>query len=396
MLLPAFGLGLGFAMPLLGQSAWQDRVWAAFTVPVLIVLVYDIVASLRRGEVGLDIVAVLSMAAALVVGQELAAVVVALMYAGGQFLEAFAERHARREMTALLARVPRTAIRHRAGGLEEVALDLIMPGDRLLIRQGDVIPADGMVTRGLRSSINPRSQASRSRMFMLSPDVDDRQSRMTLAAGALAVAVAVVGGILAIGLTFGLSIVLLIAAVFGLASAILYGRDIAVIFRSRKRRQLELNMRMATLSFASLAGTALLAIALVSTAAFRAHVGAFAFLAAFGWLSGLVLAKLDEIVAFLTWLETYGPVMGRAPTPRVQDLVAEGRATKWFVIYYVAVWGRTLMLLIGESGIPDDRCLHDRWGCRHRRRGDPDPAARGRCSAAAASERRRRATPSVR
>ena len=149
VLLPAFGLGLGFAMPLLGQSAWQDRVWAAFTVPVLIVLVYDIVATLRRGEVGLDIVAVLSMAAALVVGQELAAAVVALMYAGGQFLEAFAERHARREMTALLARVPRSAVRYRAGGLEEVDLDLIVPGDRLLIRQGDVIPADGIVASGL-------------------------------------------------------------------------------------------------------------------------------------------------------------------------------------------------------------------------------------------------------
>ena len=66
VLLSAFGLALGFAMPLLGQSAWQDRVWAVFTIPVLIVLVYDIVASLRRGEVELDIVAVLSMAAALV------------------------------------------------------------------------------------------------------------------------------------------------------------------------------------------------------------------------------------------------------------------------------------------------------------------------------------------
>ncbi|KQW20638.1 haloacid dehalogenase [Afipia sp. Root123D2] len=149
VLLPAFGLGLGFAMPLLGQPAWQDRVWAAFTIPVLIFLVYDIVASLRRGEVGLDIVAVLSMAAALAVGEELAAVVVALMYASGQFLEAFAERHARREMTALLARVPRTAVRYRASGLEEVELDLVVPGDRLLIRQGDVVPADGVVASGL-------------------------------------------------------------------------------------------------------------------------------------------------------------------------------------------------------------------------------------------------------
>lgn len=185
-------------------------------------------------------------------------------------------------------------------------------------------------------------------MFMLAPDVDDRQSRMALAAGALAIAVTVAGGAIAIGLASGLSIILSIAAVFGLASAALYGRDIAGIFRSRKRRQLELNTRMATLSFASLAGTALVGIALVSTDAFAAHVGAFTFLAIFGWLSGLVLAKLYKIVAFLTWLETYGPVMGRAPTPRVQDLVAEGRATTWFVIYYMAVWSGALMLLIGE------------------------------------------------
>ncbi len=77
---------------------------------------------------------------------------------------------------------------------------------------------------------------------------------------------------------------------------------------------------------------------------------AFAFLAAFGWLSGLVLAKLYKIVAFLTWLETYGSVMGRAPTPRVQDLVAENRATKWFAIYYLSVWTGTLALLAGEPG----------------------------------------------
>ena len=149
VLLPAFGLVLGFAMPLLGQPVWQERVWVVFTIPALIVLIYDIVVSLRRGDVGLDIIAALSMAAALVVQENLAAVVVALMYAGGQSLEAFAESHARHEMTALLARVPRTAVRQRAGKLEQVALDLIIPGDRLLIRMGDVIPADGVVASGL-------------------------------------------------------------------------------------------------------------------------------------------------------------------------------------------------------------------------------------------------------
>jgi len=185
-------------------------------------------------------------------------------------------------------------------------------------------------------------------MFMLSPDVDHRQSRVTLAAGAIAIVVTVAGGALAIGFASGLHIVLSIAAVLGLACAGLYGRDIAGIFHNRKRRQLELNMRMATLSFASLAGTGLLGVGLVMAGAFADNVGAFTFLAVFGWLSGLVLAKLYKIVAFLTWLETYGPVMGRVPTPRVQDLVAEGRATKWFVVYYLAVWTATLLLLAGE------------------------------------------------
>ena len=94
---------------------------------------------------GLDIVAALSMTAALAFGETLAAAVVAVMYSGGTFLEHFAEGRARREMHDLLARVPRTATRHGNDGLEEVPLAEIMPGDRLLIRQGDVVPVDGTI-----------------------------------------------------------------------------------------------------------------------------------------------------------------------------------------------------------------------------------------------------------
>jgi heavy metal translocating P-type ATPase len=71
------------------------------------------------------------------------------MYAGGQYLEDFAERRASREMTALLARVPHTAVRQRNGRLEEVDLDVIEPDDRLVVRKGDVVPVDGAVIEGL-------------------------------------------------------------------------------------------------------------------------------------------------------------------------------------------------------------------------------------------------------
>ena len=128
-----------------GQPDLAGIAWTAGVVPVLAALCVEIVRSLGQGEVGLDIVAALSMSAALLFGETLAAAVVALMYSGGTFLESFAQGRARREMSDLLSRVPRTATRHRNGALDEVPLDDIAPGDLLLIRQGDVAPVDGTV-----------------------------------------------------------------------------------------------------------------------------------------------------------------------------------------------------------------------------------------------------------
>lgn len=139
------GLLAGLALLAGGQADLAARIWIAGVLPILAALVVDILRSLARGEVGLDIVAALSMSAALVFGETLAAAVVAVMYSGGTFLERFAEGKARREMRDLLSRVPRAALRHRGGGLEEVALPDIVPGDRLLIRQGDVVPVDGRI-----------------------------------------------------------------------------------------------------------------------------------------------------------------------------------------------------------------------------------------------------------
>ncbi len=145
MAIALLGLLAGLSLMALGQDARAGLVWTAGVVPVLAALIVEILRSLAKGEVGLDIVAALSMTAALAFGETLAAAVVALMYSGGTFLESFAEGRARREMSALLSRVPRVATRKRDGALEEVPLDRIAPGDLLLIRQGDVAPVDGVV-----------------------------------------------------------------------------------------------------------------------------------------------------------------------------------------------------------------------------------------------------------
>ncbi|TCT05712.1 heavy metal translocating P-type ATPase [Aquabacter spiritensis] len=139
------GLAAGLALVAGGRPDLAGLAWTAGVVPVLAGLLVEIVRSLAKGEIGLDIVAALSMSAAVLFGETLAAAVVALMYSGGRFLESYAEGRARRDMRDLLSRVPRTATRQRDGRLEEVPLNAIQPGDLLLVRQGDVAPVDGIL-----------------------------------------------------------------------------------------------------------------------------------------------------------------------------------------------------------------------------------------------------------
>lgn len=136
----------GLAFMALGAPAASEIAFALGTVPVLATLVVDIARTLREGRFGLDILAALSMATALAFGEPLAGNVVALMYAGGQQLERFAEGRARREMTALAARAPRSAVRREGNALAEVPISAIAPGDLILVRHGDTVPVDGRLT----------------------------------------------------------------------------------------------------------------------------------------------------------------------------------------------------------------------------------------------------------
>ncbi len=185
-------------------------------------------------------------------------------------------------------------------------------------------------------------------MFMLAPELDGRTTRATLWLGTCALALAIVGGTVAACIGWDMRAVLVAAAALGAAAVALYGLDIVKLYHARKRRTVELNTRMAGFALASLGAAAVLIVGTAISGRLPQHAGAIAYLTAFGWLTGLGLAKLYKIVAFLTWLECYGPVLGKRPTPRVQDLVAEARAAKWFWLYFGAVWVATASLLAGD------------------------------------------------
>jgi cation transport ATPase len=67
------------------------------------------VRDVLRGHVGLDILAVVAMVATLAVGEYVAALIIVLMLSGGEALEDFAGRRAKKDLSALLDRSPRTA-----------------------------------------------------------------------------------------------------------------------------------------------------------------------------------------------------------------------------------------------------------------------------------------------
>jgi heavy metal translocating P-type ATPase len=142
------GLAGGAVAVLAGAGPATDALWLATAATGLGYALWATVVSIRRGRIGVDLIAVLAVAGAMAVGELLAAALIAVMLTSGRTLEEWAAARAQRDLQALLARAPRTARRYRAGSLETVPLARIVPGDLLMVAPGEVVPVDGAVTSG--------------------------------------------------------------------------------------------------------------------------------------------------------------------------------------------------------------------------------------------------------
>lgn len=142
-LLALAGLCAGFAVPLFGHPEWAAWLWSAATLPVIAVLALSILRDFLIGRMGVDAIALVSMSAAIAMGQPLAGVVVAIMYTGGNILEAFARGRAERDLRALRDRSPHTAHRRENGVLNDIPVEAVQPGDELFVLAGELLPVDG-------------------------------------------------------------------------------------------------------------------------------------------------------------------------------------------------------------------------------------------------------------
>src|ERR1019366_4735561 len=145
LVLATCGICLGLIAKAAGLPKIADAAWAITTALTLLPLTVSVVRSLLKRALGVDVIALLAMLGALVLHQFLAGAVIALMLAGGQALEDFAESRAKRELSGLLRRAPRFVHRYEGDSLTEGSVEEVRRGDLLLVKPGEIVPVDGVV-----------------------------------------------------------------------------------------------------------------------------------------------------------------------------------------------------------------------------------------------------------
>ncbi len=139
-------LVLGTVANVSDRKSLGELLWAIGGFVGLIPALIWLIQSFFQKQLGSDILAVLSLAGALLTKEMFAAAIISLMLATGRNLEHWAEGQAERQLKSLLLRLPRKA--HRVDindALSEIAADDILIGDQLLVRSGEVVPADGIL-----------------------------------------------------------------------------------------------------------------------------------------------------------------------------------------------------------------------------------------------------------
>lgn len=124
----------------------QGPLLAALAAGVL--LLHDLAKKLLAGQLSSDLLAGASIMASVLLGEYLVGTIIVLMLAGGTALEGVAAARASSALAALARRMPSIAHRRTDSGVEDVPLEQVRLGDRLLIYPHEVCPADGAVIEG--------------------------------------------------------------------------------------------------------------------------------------------------------------------------------------------------------------------------------------------------------
>lgn len=139
----------GLALSAAGQHGIVQWGVSIFAVLIALMQLRDMIRDLLAGSWGIDVLAIVAIGATVAVGEYWASLIIVLMLSGGEALEDYAEHRARRELTTLLSNAPHTAHRLTNGAdaenaaPDDIPVDDVRVGDRLLVRPGEIVSVDG-------------------------------------------------------------------------------------------------------------------------------------------------------------------------------------------------------------------------------------------------------------
>ena len=137
---------IGIILAVSGAGAAVQWVFSIYALAIAAWQAVGMVRDILRGHWGLDILAVTAIVATVLVGEYIAALLVVLMLTGGEALEDYASRRAKRELDALLTRAPQLAHRMQGDRIVDVRADEVRPGDVLLVRPSEIVPVDATLS----------------------------------------------------------------------------------------------------------------------------------------------------------------------------------------------------------------------------------------------------------
>ena len=138
------------AASLLAQFAFNAPLVARFIITIAggilaLSMFIEMIKTLRKGNYGVDLLAITAIIATLLVGEYWASLIIILMLVGGETLEDYAAGRANRELSALLQKTPDIAHVMQEGKVVDMDLDDVEIGAHLLIKPMEVIPIDGVL-----------------------------------------------------------------------------------------------------------------------------------------------------------------------------------------------------------------------------------------------------------
>jgi len=143
------GLALAGVLYLAGLYQYDHKILmltlAAGTLP----LMWRMLKEMLKGHFGIDLIAIVAIISAFVLGQYLAGTVILLMLSGGEALEAYALQRARRELSSLISHAPSVAHKRENGRLIDISAGAVKINDVILVKPGEVVPVDGVVIEGI-------------------------------------------------------------------------------------------------------------------------------------------------------------------------------------------------------------------------------------------------------